>query len=160
MDMKRLCDGYIRNAKLIGTLYCIVPTLLWFGTMMATVPFREIYLLRLALAIVVGGYVAANANAYGVKLWLIKHQSKEGPATALDGAIVGGCVGMAIMLLPPLTSLIATNHLEQAKWFIIGVWLVGIFNGVWIGAVAGGIGQKHVARNAAAHEIVEEEPNA
>lgn len=145
MDVKRLCRMYVGHAQLIGALYCIFPVLLWFGTLMVIVPFREVYLLRLVLALFVGSIVAAYANTYGVRMWLIKHQSPAGPATAWDGVIIGACVGMAVTFLPPLTSLIATNHLEQAKWFIIGAWLVSIVNGIWIGALAGRIGSKRIA---------------
>ncbi len=146
--MKRICDGYIQHAKLIGALYCIVPTLGWFGVMMTQVPWRDVYGLRLALALTVGSFLAARANAYGVSLWLIKHRSTSGPATVADGAIIGGCVGIALTLLPALTSLIGTEHIEQAKWFIIGAWLTAIWNGMLIGALAGKIGIKYVSQEA------------
>ncbi len=144
--MKDLCEMYIRRTKVFGALYSIVPTVVWFAVMMAYVPFRTVYLLRLVLALGVGGYVGARANDYGVRMWLLKHRSKEGPASVCDGALIGAAVGTAIVLLPPLTSLIATNHPEEAKAFIICSWLVGIAFGALLGAVLASIGIKHLDR--------------
>jgi len=128
-------EGYRRHARLIGALYCIVPTLVWFGIVFAANPFREIYLARLGVSVVVGGFIAAKANEYGVRLWLAKHRSPEGPATVADGAVIGAFVGLASSLLPPLTALVATRHPEEVKMFIIASWLVALFNGCWVGAV-------------------------
>ncbi len=144
--MKSLVQGYINHSKAVGALYCIIPSVSWFASMMALVEFREIYLLRLGLAVVAGGAMAAFVNAYGVRMWLVKHRSADGPATILDGAAIGAAVGFGIALLPPLTSLIGTNHPEEAKLFIIGAWAITTFNGAVIGAVLSAIGIKHVDR--------------
>jgi hypothetical protein len=142
--MKRICEFYIRWAKLIGALYCILPTLAWFTAMLHLVPFRAIYLLRLVLVVVFGGPIAALVNEYGVHLWLIKHRSREGPATTLDGALIGAGVGMGITYLPPLTSLIATHHPEQAKFFILACWSAGIILGGLSGSLLAMIGSKYL----------------
>lgn len=142
--MNRLCEGYIHHARLIGLLYCWIPTIAWFVVMIFFFSFRGVYLLRLVIALLVGSCVAAWINDYGVRLWLIKHSSKEGPATAGDGFLIGAGVGIGITFLPPLTSLIATNHPEQAKVFIILSWSAGIGLGGLIGSVLASIYRKHV----------------
>ena len=144
--MNRLCEGYIRHAKLIGLLYSWIPTLVWFGAMMFVVPFREVYALRLVLALLVGGTVAAGINQYGVRLWLIKHRSQDGPATVLDGLLIGAGVGMGTTFLPPLTSLIATHHPEEAKLLIICSWAAGIVFGGLIGGILASIGRTYFNR--------------
>jgi hypothetical protein len=144
MTGRGLCDLYIRKAKLIGVLYCVVPAVAWAGFMLTQVEFRTVYLLRLGLVFVIGGAVAAMVNDFGVRIWLIKHRSKEGPATVMDGLLVGAGVGAGIVLLPPLTSFIATNHPEEAKAFVIMVWLVGVFVGAVVGSVLAAIGRKHL----------------
>src|SRR5690349_1389413 len=98
--MKKLCDLYVAKAGLIGALYCIVPTLIGFGIMFCAVPFRSVYLLRLAIAICVGGPVAAWLNRFGLSLWMIKHASSNGPATVLDGALIGWFLGMGMAVIP------------------------------------------------------------
>ena len=60
---------------------------------------------------------------------------------------MGAAVGMGIVLLPPLSSLIATNHPEDAKVFIICSWLAGIIVGGLIGAILASIGIKYVDRS-------------
>ena len=142
--MNRLCEGYIRHAKLIGAFYCLIPTVAWFAGLMFVVPFREVYLIRLALALFVGGAVAACINDYGVRLWLIKHRSREGPATVVDGILIGAGVGIGTTLLPPLTSLISTHHPEEAKLFIILSWSAGIVFGGLIGGVLSSIGWRYI----------------
>ncbi len=143
--LKALCELYVRRTRLIGALYCIMPTVAWFTFEMMRVPFREVYLLRLALALVVGGYVAARVNEYGVNLWMTKHRSKDGPCTLKDGALIGAAVGIGIVFLPPLTSLISSHHVQEAKLFIIVVWACGIINGAIIGALLGSIGVRHLS---------------
>jgi len=150
--MKRLCEWYIRHAKVIGLFYSWFPTVAWFAIMMFIVPFREVYLLRLALAIIVGGYIAAHVNDYGVRLWLIKHRSNGGPATVVDGILIGAGVGIGTTFLPPLTSLMATNHPEQAKLFIIVSWLAGIVFGGLIGGMLASIGRKYLDHMCVAKE--------
>lgn len=143
--MRKLCDAYIRAAGLIGVLYSLIPTLVWFGGVFLFMPFREVYLIRLLLCLSLGCYIAMRANRYGVSLWLSRHASRFGPATVADGAIIGAGVGLTITLLPALTSLIASNHLEEAKWFIIGAWLAGMLCGSVIGGIAGALGRRYVA---------------
>lgn len=144
MSGRELCDFYIKKAKVIGALYCIVPAAIWAAIMLAQVDFRTVYLLRLGLVVVVGGAIAAMVNDFGVRIWLIKHRSKEGPATVMDGFLIGAAVGIGIVSLPSLTSFIATNHPEEAKLFVIAVWLIGMFSGAVIGSVLAVMGRKHL----------------
>jgi phosphate/sulfate permease len=148
--MKKLCELYVRRADVAGIIYCTVPTLAWFLLMFVTWPFREVYLLRLALALVVGGAVAAVVNRFGAALWVAKHRSPVGPATVLDGALVGAGCGWGTALVPPLTGLIATNHPMDARNFIIGSWLAAAVLGGVVGAILAAIGRKHLDRSAPA----------
>lgn len=145
-SMQRFGESYIRHARLIGALYCIVPSAAWFVGGLCLVPFREVYLLRLGLSVVVGGCIAAWLHEYGVKLWLIKHRSPEGPASAVDGALIGAAVGISIQILPALTNLIATNHPGEAKAVIIGIWLTSIVIGALVGSVLASIWGLYVSR--------------
>ena len=115
-----------------------------------SIPFREVYLLRLGIAVLVGGWVAAWLHAYGVKIWLIKHRSPAGPATAVDGALIGTAVGGGIQVIPALTAFIATNHPEEAKAIVIGVWLVSLVIGALVGASLASIWGQYVSRSTAA----------
>jgi hypothetical protein len=150
--MKRLCEWYIRHAKLIGACYCWIPTLAWFGTMIFLVPFRGIYLLRLVLSLILGGWIAARIDDFGVRLWLMKHRSHEGPATIIDGILIGAGVGVGTTFLPPLTSLIATNHPEEAKLLIILSWSAGIVSGGLIGGLLASIGRRYIDHASVAKE--------
>ena len=143
--VKRFGESYIRLAKLIGALYCIVPSVAWFVGGLFLVPFREVYLLRLGLSVVLGGCVAAWLHEYGVKTWLIKHRSAQGPATVLDGAVIGAAVGVGIQILPALTGLIATNHPEEAKAVILGAWLASLGIGALLGAVLASVWRRDVS---------------
>ena len=145
-SMKRLCDLYIRRVTVIGALYCIIPTLVWFLIMFAQVAFRQVYLVRLVLSLVVGGAFAALVNRYGLSLWLAKHRSKDGPATVADGMLIGAAVGLGTALVPPLTGLIRSNHIEMAKTFIICAWLLAAVIGAIIGGILASIGVNHVDR--------------
>ena len=146
--MKELCDWYIRRAKAIGVFYCLLPVLIWFVWLLLAVPFRPVYLLRLVLSLGIGCWVAAVLNDSGVRLWLIKHRSPQGPATASDGFLIGAAVGIGVVLLPPLTALIATNHPEEARVFIICSWLAGLAIGALNGAFLGTLGARHLDRMA------------
>jgi hypothetical protein len=148
--MQRFGDSYIRHARLGGALYCIVPSVAWFVGGLCVIPFREVYLLRLGIAVLVGGWVAAWLHAYGVKIWLIKHRSPAGPATAVDGALIGTAVGGGIQVIPALTAFIATNHPEEAKAIVIGVWLVSLVIGALVGASLASIWGQYVSRSTAA----------
>lgn len=153
--MNRLCEIYIRHARLIGAFYCWVPTVVWFIAVLFVVPFREVYLLRLAIVLIVGGYVAAQMNNYGVHLWLIKHRSNDGPATVVDGILIGAGVGIGTTFLPPIASLIATHHPGEAKLFIIIVWAAGIVFGSIIGGILSLIGRKYLDDNPHAKEEIQ-----
>jgi len=144
--MKELCDFYIRRARLIGVFYCVLPVLIWFAWILVAVPFRQVYVLRIVLSLGIGCWVAAFINDYGVRLWLIKHRSASGPATSLDGFLIGAAVGIGVVLLPPLTALIATNHPEQARVFIICSWLAGLVIGALNGSFLASIGARYLDR--------------
>jgi hypothetical protein len=148
-SMQRFAAGYIRRAKLAGVLYCVIPALVWFAVAMwlIGIPFREVYLLRLGLSVVVGGGIAAWLHEYGVKLWLTKHRSADGPATVVDGALIGSAIGLGIQILPALTAVIGTNHPEDAKTTIIIVWLVSIAVGAIIGSVLASVWGRFVSRS-------------
>ncbi|MHC4094686.1 MAG: hypothetical protein ACYSU3_01385 [Planctomycetota bacterium] len=142
--MKRLCDFYIRRAGLIGVFYCAVPSLVWFIDALLYIPFREVYLLRLGLSLVVGCTITAYLNRYGVEIWLCKHHSANGPATVLDGALVGAAVGIGSALLPMLSVLISSSQPEKAKTIIIITYLSATFVGAVFGAVLATIARKYV----------------
>ena len=133
--MKKLCDLYIRYAVFIGVLFCAVPNLAWFVGGLFLVPFREVYLLRLALSLVIGCPIAAYLNRYGVDIWLLKHHSTRGPATIFDGSLVGAAIGVGSALLPTLTLLIASNHIEVAKNLLIITYLSAALVGVVFGTI-------------------------
>ena len=132
--MKRFADLCIRHPRWFGALYCIVPSVAWLVGAVCLIPFREVYLLRVALSVVIGGSIAAWLHEYGLKLWFVKHRGSEGPAGVLDGALIGAAVGWGIQVLPSLTSLIATNHPEEAKTAIIVIWLISAAIGALVGA--------------------------
>ncbi|HUT88176.1 MAG TPA: hypothetical protein VMY37_01650 [Thermoguttaceae bacterium] len=144
--MKRLCEFYIRHAGWIGAIFCAVPTLAWFGAMLLWIPFREVYLVRLGLCLVVGCPIAAYLNRYGVNAWLCKHRSQSGPATTVDGMLVGAAIGIGSALFPVLTALISTNHPEAAKTFIIVSYLSVTFVGAIMGAALARIGREYLDR--------------
>jgi hypothetical protein len=145
--MKRLCEFYIRHAGWIGALFCAVPALVWFAAVLLTIPFREVYLLRLGLCLVVGSPIAAFLNRYGVSAWVGKHRSGDAPATLLDGTLIGAAIGIGSTFLPALTVFIRTNHPEAAKTFVIVNYLSVTFIGAVIGAVLATIARKHLDRN-------------
>lgn len=142
--MKGLCDFYIRHAAFIGVLFCAVPNLVWFIAALLLVPFREVYLLRLVLSLLIGCPIAAYLNRYGVYIWLFKHRSAEGPATILDGILVGAAIGIGSALLPALTVLIASNHIEIAKTVVIVTYLLATLIGVAFGSILATIARKYV----------------
>ena len=45
-----------------------------------------------------------------MKIWLIKHRSPAGPATAMDGELIGTAIGGASQVLPALTGV----HRDQS----------------------------------------------
>lgn len=142
--MKKLCDLYIKRAGLVGVLHCALPSLGWFAGMLLFVPFREVYLVRLALCLVVGCPIGAYLNRYSVDMWLLKHYSDSGPARIFDGTLNGAAVGIGTALLPSLTSLISSNHPEMAKSFIIVSYLASAFVGGKIGTMVAAVGRKYL----------------
>lgn len=144
--MKRLCDFYIRRAGLIGAVYCAIPTLGWFIAALLSVPFREVYLLRLILCLVFGCAIASYLNRYGVEIWLCKHHSANGPATILDGALVGAAIGIGSALLPTLSALISSSHPEWAKTVVIVIYFSATSVGAVFGAVLATIARKYIDR--------------
>lgn len=83
-------------------------------------------------------------NRFGLSLWLTKHRSEQGPATVVDGMLIGAAIGIGIALFPTLTSLIGTNHPEQAKSFIILSCIGATINGACFGAILGAIGKRQI----------------
>jgi hypothetical protein len=146
LAMKKLCDLYIARAGFIGALYCIVPTLIGFAILFCVHPFREVYLVRLAIAILVGGPAAAYLNRFGLSLWLIKHASPKGPATTRDGVLIGSFLGMGMAVIPALIHCIASSNLDQTKTVIISIWLFGAIGGAIIGGILGLVGGKNLDR--------------
>jgi len=142
--MKTLCDLYIKRAGWVGIFHCAVPTIAWITYIFFTVPFRDVYLLRLGLCLVIGCPIGAFLNRHSVDMWLAKHQGEKGPATILDGTINGAAVGIGTALLPALTSLISTHHLEMAKTFIIVVYVASAAVGAIIGSMVSAIGRKYI----------------
>jgi hypothetical protein len=145
--MKRLCELYIRYAAWVGAAFCAVPAIVWFVSALLTIPFREVYLLRLGLVFAVGCPIAAYLNRYGVNAWLCRHRSPSGPATILDGVLVGGAIGIGSALLPVLSALIASNHPETAKTFVIVGYLSVTIVGAAIGAILAAAGRKYIDRS-------------
>ncbi len=143
--MRGIVDGYMRRAEWIGVGYCAVPALAWFGGTALTVPFRSVYVLRLALCLVIGCPLAARINRVGLELWLAKHRGPDGPATLVDGLFVGAGVGFSIALLPTLTSLIATHHAAMAKTFVITTYVAAAVLGGILGTWFAALGRKYVA---------------
>mgnify|MGYP000994338367 CR=1 FL=1 len=148
--IRHLCDLYVRRAGIIGAFYCAVPTAAWFLGMFATLPFREIYVLRMGIALVAGCAMAALANRFAVDMWAAKHRSPAGPGSVLDGLLLGAASGWGTALVPPLTSLIASNHLEQAKAFVIVAWLSSAAIGAVVGGILAAVGRRHLPREAGA----------
>lgn len=144
--MKKIADFYVAHPKLIGAVYCAVPSVLWFAFVLATVPFREVYLLRLALCLGIGCPIGAYLNKYFLELWILKHRSPAGPGKLGDGVLNGAAIGLGTALLPALTSLISTHHLEEAKTFIIAVYLASAALGALIGGIVTVSGKDYVER--------------
>jgi hypothetical protein len=144
--MKKLCALYVAKAELIGALYCIIPTLIGFAVVFCVVPFRQVYLYRLAIAVLVGGPVAAYLNRFGLSLWMSKHSSPNGPATVLDGALIGWFLGMGMAVIPAFTHFIASNGMDGTKTIVILIWLIAGVVGALLGGTLGSIGAKYLGR--------------
>jgi len=142
--MKKIVRFYIKNPKLIGALFCIVPTCVLFAVDLKTMEYRQVYALRFAIAVILGGWLSGWLNKYGMELVLIKHGSKYGPATAKDGAIVGAGIGFGCALIPPATLLIESSNIELAKWTVMAIWLGGVLLGAVIGSLVAKVGLKRI----------------
>ena len=142
--MKKVCEFYIKHAKLIGALYCTIPVTGWLIYILLTEPFRNVYILRFALCLIFGNIIGAYLNQYGLRIWLAKHNSDAGPATIIDGAYNGAAIGFGIALPTALTSLIGTNHPEMAKTFIIVAYIAATLLGSVIGSVFAKIGREYL----------------
>jgi len=142
--VKKLCDLYIKRAGWIGALHCAIPSLGWFVGVLLFVPFREVYLVRLVLCLAIGCPIGAYLNRYSVDMWLAKHQGESGPASVIDGILNGAAVGIGTALLPALTALISSNHLEMAKTFIIVSYIAAALLGGIIGSMVAAVGRKYV----------------
>jgi hypothetical protein len=142
--MKKLCDLYINRAGLVGIFHCAFFSIVWFAYVFFAAPFREVYLLRLGLCLLIGCPIGAYLNRHSVDAWLAKHRGNTGPAKIIDGAVNGAEVGMGTALLPALTALISTHHPEMAKTFIIAVYVASAFLGAIIGTLFAAIGRKYI----------------
>jgi CDP-diglyceride synthetase len=142
--MKKLCDLYIQHAGWVGVFHCALPSLVWLGSMLVFVPFRGVYLVRLALCLAVGCPIGAYLNRYSVDMWLAKHRGDSGPAKIIDGTLNGAAVGIGTALLPALTSLISSNHPEMAKTFIIVAYIAAALVGAVIGSMVAAVGRKYL----------------
>lgn len=144
--MKKLCDLYVAKAGFIGALYCVVPTLIGFAIVFCVAPFRQVYLYRLAVAILVGAPVAAHLNRFGLSLWIIKHASPKGPATVLDGVLIGFFLGMGMAVIPAFTHFIASNGMSGTKTLVLAIWSIAGAVGAIIGGILGWVGRKYLDR--------------
>ncbi len=142
--MKKLCDLYVARAGLIGALYCIVPTLIGFAVVLWVMPFRQVYLLRLAIAVLAGGPVAAYLNRFGLSLWMIKQASPKGPATILDGALIGCFLGLAMAVIPAFTHFIASSNVSRTQTIVLAIWIIAGVAGAIIGGILGSVGKKYL----------------
>ena len=142
--MNKLCDLYIKRAGWVGVFHCALPAIGWFVSMLLFVPYRDVYLLRLVLCLVVGCPIGAYLNRYSVDMWLLKHRSNTGPATIFDGILNGAAVGIGTALLPALTALISTNHPEMAKTFIIVSYVAAALLGAIIGSMFAAVGRTYI----------------
>jgi hypothetical protein len=88
--------------------------------------------------------ISAYLNRYGVDAWLRKHRSTDGPATVLDGVLVGAAIGIGSALLPTLSALISSSCIETAKTTIIITYLAATSVGAILGAGLARIAQKYV----------------
>lgn len=143
---ERLSWGYIRNIKTIAALYVIALLLGWVLYILSTGTFREVYYIRIILTLVIGVPVSIFFNKYGIELWMARHQSKKGPAGAVDGAIIGSFIGAWTVMLPLFTSFIYSNDYSQAKTFILGCWIISVVIGGLFGGFLGMWGGRTLPR--------------
>ncbi len=118
--------------------------------MFCVMPFRQVYLYRLAIVMLVGAPVAAWLNRFGLSLWIIKHTSPKGPATVLDGALIGWFLGMGMSVIPAFVHFIASNGMDGTKTIVITIWFLAGGAGAIIGSVLGLVGAKYLDRQSGA----------
>ena len=147
--LRRVADFYVRRAGLIGFLYGVVPCLIGYAWLFFAHSFRSVYVLRFVLSLPIAGLSGACMNRYGLEFWLTRHRSPEGPATVLDGMMVGAWIGVATAFVTPFLSLIGTNHPEQAKSVIIWSWLSAALIGLVWGGIITALAGEHVPRDPA-----------
>lgn len=138
----RLYNFYIRNAEAIGYFYCAIPACIWFITLLLNSPFRGVYVLRLAICLIIGAPIASYINRFGLSLWMAKALSPK-KASIIDGVLIGASLGIGMAILPSLTSLIYSNHIEQAKSFIIYSWFIAGILGALIGGFLAAVGKDY-----------------
>ena len=66
------------------------------------------------------------------------------PATIPDSALAGAAIAVGSSLPPTLTTLIASNHIELAKTFIIVTYCATALLVTLMGAAFAAIGQKYI----------------
>ena len=70
----------------------------------------------------------------------------KGPATVLDGALIGWFLGMGMAVIPAFTHFIASNGMSGTKTIVIVIWFVAGLLGALLGAVLGWVGAKYLDR--------------
>jgi hypothetical protein len=142
--MKKACLFYINHIHAIGALMSIVPVTCVYAYMFTFLPFREVYLLRFVVSLIIGGIAGAYSNSFAVNNWLARVKVKNAKLGIIIGSAAGLFAGVGTNAIPPLLSLISSNHIEYAKNFIIISWIIGAVNGILIGGSLGYIGSKYL----------------
>ncbi|MGA1871489.1 MAG: hypothetical protein ACMUJM_23425 [bacterium] len=142
--MKKLCNFYIKHILSIGALMCIIPVLFSALYIYLTLPLRQVYIFRLILSLIFGGLAGAYSNSYAVTNWLLRVTKKEYVKGVLNGGVGGLFAGIGTAAIPPLTGLIYSNHIEEAKTIIIATWIFGAMAGILVGSTLGFIGTKYL----------------
>ena len=145
-------DFYVKHLGLMGLIYGLVPILVVFGTAPLWAPYRPVFWVRLALALLACFTVAPLISIYAGNLWLIKHRSPKGPISILDGGLIGAATAVGIAYLPPMTGLIDSSNIEFAKTALIITWLAAPVAGFIVGALICPVGRKHISREWPAEE--------
>ncbi len=142
--MKRLCEVYVKHIRIFGALMCIIPFSMVSLVLMTQTPFREVYLLRLALGIVFGGLAGALGNEYMVQNFFFRVTRKDYALGITHGCVGGFLAGTMTAWFPPLTLFISSTDVEQAKTILIVSWLGAGLLGVVVGGVFGWFGVRYL----------------
>lgn len=142
--MKRLCEAYVKHIRIFGALMCIIPFSIVSAFLMTQTPFREVYLLRLALGIVFGGMAGALGNEYMVQNFFFRVRTKDYGQGITHGCVGGFLAGTMTAWFPPLTLFISSTDVEQAKTILILSWLGAGLIGVAVGGVFGWFGVRYL----------------